>query len=82
MRHLGPLVADNLDEGEARAMRPRPLLEKLGDNTGLRLAAPRIYRSARDLKRWIGALANADSIEASQSTTATTEELRVRIASK
>lgn len=59
-----------------------PLLVKLGDNTGLRLAAPRIYRSARDLRHWIEALAGADSIEAAQSTTATTEELRVRIASK
>jgi hypothetical protein len=59
-----------------------PLLVKLGDNTGLRLAAPRIYRSARDLRHWIEPLASADSIEAAQSATATKEELRVRIASK
>ena len=31
MRHLRPSVADNLDEGEARAMRPSPVLEKLSD---------------------------------------------------
>ena len=59
-----------------------PLLEKLGDNTGLRLAAPRIYRSVRDLRRWIGYLSAAQSLEASHSVGAATEELRVRIASK
>ncbi|HEX7421061.1 MAG TPA: hypothetical protein VF505_14320 [Thermoanaerobaculia bacterium] len=59
-----------------------PLLEQLGDNTGLRLAAPRIYRSARDLRRWIGYLSAAQSIEASHSVTPASEELRVRIASK
>lgn len=59
-----------------------PLLEKLGDNAGLRLAAPRIYRSARDLRRWIGSLSAAESIEASHSVTPTAEEMRVRIASK
>ena len=59
-----------------------PVLEQLGDNTGLRLASPRVYRSARDLRRWIGYLSAAQSIEASHSVTATNEELRVRIASK
>ncbi|HEV8660314.1 MAG TPA: hypothetical protein VGS96_17035 [Thermoanaerobaculia bacterium] len=59
-----------------------PLLEKLADSTGLRLAASRVYRSARDLRGWIEPLANADSIEAAHLTTATSEELRVRIASK
>ena len=64
------------------AKRAVPLLEKLGDNTGLRLAAPRIYRSARDLRRWIEYLSTAQSVEASHSVGATTEALRVRIASK
>jgi hypothetical protein len=59
-----------------------PLLQRLGDNTGLRLAAPRIYRAARDLRRWIEYLSAADSIEAAHSYTASAEELRVRIASK
>jgi len=59
-----------------------PILEKLGDNTGLRLIAPRIYRSARDLRRWIGNLEHADVIEAADSADAGVEELRVRIASK
>lgn len=59
-----------------------PLLQQLGDNTGLRLAAPRIYRSARDLRRWIEYLSAAQSVEAAHSITAATEELRVRVASK
>lgn len=59
-----------------------PLLEQLGDSTGLRIAAPRIYRSTRDLRRWIEYLSAAQSVEAAHSVTATTEVLRVRIASK
>lgn len=59
-----------------------PLLEKLGGNMGLRLAAPRIYRAARDLRRWIESLSDAESIEAAHSFTGSTEELRVRITSK
>jgi hypothetical protein len=59
-----------------------PLLEKLGDNTGLRLVAPRLYRAARDLRRWIESLSDAESIEAAHSFTGSTEELRVRITSK
>lgn len=59
-----------------------PLLQQLGDNTGLRLVAPRMYRSARDLRRWIEYLSAARSIEAAHSISATGEEFRVRIASK
>jgi hypothetical protein len=59
-----------------------PILQKLGDSTGLRLAAPRIYRSARDLRNWIGALSTAESVEAAHSLSGNMEELRVRIASK
>jgi len=59
-----------------------PLVEKLGDSTGLRLAAPRIYRSIRDLRRWIGYLSAAQSLEAAHSTDDSGEVLRVRIASK
>ena len=64
------------------AKRAVPLLERLGDNTGLRLAASRIYRSVRDLRRWIEALSTAGAIEASHSVTGQTEEMRVRISSK
>jgi hypothetical protein len=59
-----------------------PILRRLGDNPGLRLAAPRVYRSARDLRNWIGALENAETIEAAETSAGGFEELRVRIQSK
>jgi len=63
-----------------------PVLEKLGDSAGLRIASGRLHRAARDLRRWISALEQAESIEAAASTLihegAAFEELRVRIASK
>lgn len=59
-----------------------PILERLGDNRALRLIAPRIHRAARDLRRWTGALQQAESIEAADSESDGIEELRVRIASK
>ncbi|HUP60125.1 MAG TPA: hypothetical protein VNA69_06875 [Thermoanaerobaculia bacterium] len=64
------------------AARIVPILERLGDNRGLRIVAPRLHRAARDLRRWIAALQNAEAIEASDSLTGGVEELRVRIASK
>ncbi len=60
--------------------RAAPILKRLGDNTGLRLIAPRLYRSARDLRRWIDWLSSARSLEAAHSVNAATEELRVRVA--
>jgi hypothetical protein len=59
-----------------------PVLRKVGDNPALRFATPRVHRGARDLRRWIGALEHARSIEATSSAAAATEELRVRVASK
>lgn len=59
-----------------------PMLEQVSDNPGLRLIAPRLFRSARDLSDWIEHLKAARSIEAAASTTASGEELRVRIAAK
>jgi hypothetical protein len=59
-----------------------PMLEQVSDNPGLRLIAPRLFRSARDLSDWIEHLKAARSIEAAASTTAAGEELRVRIAAK
>ena len=59
-----------------------PVLRRLGDNPGLRFAAPRVYRSARDLRNWIDALEKAESVEAAESATGGVEELRVRIVSK
>lgn len=64
------------------AKRMIPILEKLGDNVGLRFATPRLYRSARDLRGWIGALSGADTIEAAHNQTNAGEELAVRISSK
>ena len=59
-----------------------PVVERLADNTGLRLAAPRTYRAARDLRRWVRYLDAAGTIEAAHSRPGQVEELRVRITSK
>jgi hypothetical protein len=59
-----------------------PILDKLGDSIGLRIASPHIFRSARDMSRWIGSLQQATSIEAAASGDATADELKVRIATK
>jgi hypothetical protein len=69
----------------ALRMDPRPLvpiLRKVGDNPGLRFATPRIHRAARDLRRWIDALEQAQVVEAADSIAGGVEELRVRVASK
>jgi hypothetical protein len=59
-----------------------PVLEQISDNPGLRLIAPRLFRSARDLGGWIEHLKNARSVEAAMTTGSGFEELRVRVASK
>ena len=59
-----------------------PVLRRVGDSAGLRFAAPRIYRAARDLRRWIDALEQARAVEAADSVNGGVEELRVRVASK
>jgi hypothetical protein len=59
-----------------------PVLRRAGDSTGLRFAAPRIHRAARDLRRWMDALQQADTVEAAASVAGGVEELRVRISSK
>ena len=59
-----------------------PVLRRAGDSTGLRFAAPRLHRAARDLRRWMDALSEADSVEAAASVAGGVEELRVRIASR
>jgi hypothetical protein len=64
------------------AQRLVPVLEQLDGNPGLRIAAPRLYRSAKDLRHWTAALREARSIEAADSVNGPIEELRVRIASK
>lgn len=59
-----------------------PVLRKAGDNPALRFATPRIHRGARDLRRWMGQLEHAESVEAAASVSGGFEELRVRVASK
>ncbi len=90
-RSLGTYINDAIVEaawpanrwaGRIDPAKLNPVLRRLGDNPGLRYAAPRIYRSARDLRSWIDALENAESVEAAESATGGVEELRVRIVSK
>jgi len=64
------------------AQRFVPVLETLDGNPGLRIATPKLYRSAKDLRHWMEALREARSIEAADSVSGPIEELRVRIASK
>lgn len=59
-----------------------PLLNQIDGNPALRIIAPKLQRSVRDLKRWIGSLEKAKSIEAAGSTDGVHEELRVAIAAK
>ncbi|HEY8131792.1 MAG TPA: hypothetical protein VII12_07855 [Thermoanaerobaculia bacterium] len=59
-----------------------PILNDLGQNLGLRIAAPRLFRSARDLHEWISGLEQAKVIEASDSADSQGETLQVRISSK
>jgi hypothetical protein len=66
----------------ADAQRLAPILRKLGDSLGLRIAAPRLFRSARDLEHWIGGLERASAVEAAASDDGTSEALRVRITAK
>jgi hypothetical protein len=57
-----------------------PLLNEMDGNAALRIVAPRLHRSIRDLRHWIGALEKAKSIEAADSVSGGIEELRVRVA--
>ena len=59
-----------------------PILNDLGDNLGLRIAAPRLFRSTRDLAAWIGGLEQAKVIEATDSGQGAEETLQVRIGAK
>lgn len=59
-----------------------PILKRVGGSVGLRLAAPRLHRAARELGTWIGPLQQARAIEAAASTSGGTEELRVLVTSK
>jgi hypothetical protein len=88
---INPYINDAVEPGRWPAGKwavradPRrlvPILSRLGDSIGLRVAAPRFYRSARDLGHWIDALRGATVIEAVDSEDASAEELKVRISAK
>src|SRR3954469_6277597 len=88
---ITPYVNDAIEPGRWPAGKwairadPRrlvPILSRLGDSIGLRIAAPRFYRSARDLDRWIDVLQGAAVLEAADSDDGSAEELKVRIAAK
>ncbi|HEX2833247.1 MAG TPA: hypothetical protein VHW00_09550 [Thermoanaerobaculia bacterium] len=90
-RSLGTYINDAIVEaawpanrwaGRIDPVRLLPVLRRLGDNRGLRFASPRMHRAVRDLRNWIDALQNAESIEAAESATGGVEELRVRVLSK
>ena len=59
-----------------------PILGRLSDNIGLRVASPRLFRAARDLEGWITPLQQAERIEANDSTNSRLEELRVHLTAK
>ncbi|MEA2336732.1 MAG: hypothetical protein QOE82_739, partial [Thermoanaerobaculia bacterium] len=88
---INPYINDAMERGRWPAGKwavradPRrlvPILGRLGDSIGLRIAAPRFYRSSRDLGHWIDALQGAAVLEAADSEDASAEELKVRIAAK
>lgn len=64
------------------AQRLAPVLHQLAGSIGLRVAAPRLFRSARDLERWIGGLERASTIEAADSNEGAHEVLKVRVTAK
>lgn len=59
-----------------------PLLNEIDGNPALKIIAPKLHRSVRDLKHWIGSLEQAKSIEAAGSSDGVAEELKVVISSK
>jgi hypothetical protein len=88
---ITPYINDAVEQGRwptgkwavrADPQRLVPILSRLGDSIGLRIAAPRFYRSARDLGHWIEALKGATVLEAADSEDASAEELKVRISAK
>ncbi len=64
------------------AQRLAPILARLKDHVGLRIASNRLFRSARSLHGWIGSLEQAKMIEASDSFDGAEEELKVRVTAK
>ncbi len=59
-----------------------PILGRLSDSVGLRIASPRLFRAARDLNGWIAPLQRAKRIEASDSVQMGLEQVHVHLAAK
>ena len=59
-----------------------PLLNEIDGNPALKIVAPKLHRSVRDLKHWIGSLEQAKSIEAAGSSDGVAEDLKVAITAK
>ena len=64
------------------ADRMGPILDRLHDQVGLRIASPRLFRAARELDGWIATLRQAKTIDATDTGEAGVEELKVRITAK
>jgi len=62
--------------------RTAPELQQVLESPGLRYAAPRLFRSARDLSGWIDDLRNAEAIEAGDSVSGGIEELKVKVTAR
>jgi len=56
-----------------------PVLQQVAESPGLRFAAPRLFRSAKELSGWIRALEGAQAIEAADSVAGGVEELKVKV---
>ncbi|HJW94873.1 MAG TPA: hypothetical protein VJ901_14755 [Thermoanaerobaculia bacterium] len=56
-----------------------PLLNEIDGNPALKIVAPKLHRSVRDLKHWIGSMEKAKSIEAAGSSDGVAEDLKVVI---
>ena len=59
-----------------------PILDRLKDHVGLRIASGRTFRAVRNLRQWIETLGEAKTIEATDATDGDQEELKVRISTK
>ncbi|HEV7921171.1 MAG TPA: hypothetical protein VGR02_10325 [Thermoanaerobaculia bacterium] len=74
-----PTLTGNLWTLHIDPKRTVPVLQQVAESPGLRFAAPRLFRSARELSGWIVAMEGAESIEAAASAAAGVEELKVRV---
>jgi len=77
-----PRWPSNLWAARIDPKRMVPLLNEIDGNPALKIVAPKLHRSIRDLKHWIGSLEQAESIEASDSVDPRKEELRVVVKAK